>query len=105
MAMPKWMRDQCIIDMGLNLADRDRFDEAITHFDRAIENEPENALFYFFRGRVNRDAGLAARNRINDRRNSCIAYENTSQSDAYFRASTKDYDKAEELGASQENVR
>ena len=104
MAIPKWMRDECIIGIGLNLADRDRFDEAITYFDGAIEGDPENARLYFFRGRIKREAGLASRERISSIYDAYPVYKNTPQSKQYFRASLEDYEKAMELYGSQDDA-
>ena len=94
--MQKWMLKVAQVDIGLNLMNQDKYDEAIRHFTELIKRHPDDDELYFWRGEVYRSAGRFSQlttKSYSDR----IKTINTPQSIDYFENSIKDYEKALEM--------
>ena len=97
--MYKWMVDDAVCMIGLNLADSGQVDKAISHFNQAIKSDANNFKLHFWRGQVHRQAGLENQiKHVNyDRQPNRVEYENTAESIGHFQQSIKDYEKCQDL--------
>ena len=95
--MQKWQLKMAKIDIGLNMKDTDRHEDAIKHFSDLIEEHPDDDEFYYWRGVVYRSAGRALQ-----QVSKCYTSERAEtytpdQSKEFFNKSIKDFEKSLEL--------
>ena len=93
--MQNWMPKYAKVDIGLNLMNSEKYDEAIEHFTALIKKHPDDDELYFWRAQVFRSAGrhLQSTRRYSDR----VDVSNTPESIDCFEKSIKDYHKCLEL--------
>ena len=58
--MYKWMLRELHANIGLNMIDTNRFEEAIKHFDDLIKANPKEDYLYFWRGYAHRRIGISS---------------------------------------------
>ena len=87
--MQDWMVHESEGNIGYNLIDMGDHKGAINYYTDLIASDPDNDVFYFWRGRSYRESALVLR-RQNNR-------ENNEESISHFQKSNDDYRKALEL--------
>ena len=92
--MHDWMINEIKGNIGLNLIEMIKFEEAIQYYTQQINSDPNNAELYFWRGRTYREVALTSKRENN--------HQNTEKSMEYFQNSNDDYQKALELHNKQD---
>ena len=87
--MHQWMRNEIKVNIGLNLIETEQYEQAIEYYTTQIDSDPDNAEWYFWRGRMYRETALTIK-----RSNGNI---NTDVSRTYFNNSNDDYRRALDL--------
>ena len=92
--MQDWMINEIKGNIGLNLFEMIKFEEAIQYYTEQINLDPNNDELYFWRGRTYREVALRTKRENN--------HQNTPKSMEYFQNSNDDYQKALELQNKQD---
>ena len=95
--MQNWMPKYAKVDIGLNLMNSEKYDEAIEHFTALIEKHPDDDELYFWRAQVYRSTGRSLQTICKSGYTDRVNVSNTPESIDCFEKSIKDYDKCLEL--------
>ncbi len=95
--MRNWMTKYSRIDIGLNLMDSGKHEDAIKHFTELIELHPDDDELYFWRGQVYRSAGKALQQVSKCYSSERAEIHTPDESKAFFQKSIEDYEKALEI--------
>ena len=95
--MQKWMTKYANVDVGLNLMDLGKHEDAIKHFTELIEAHPDDDELYFWRGQVYRSAGRKLQQISRSYYSERAEIHNTDESIQFFEKSIQDYEKSLKL--------
>ena len=87
--MQDWMVNEVRGNIGLNLIEMRKHEDAIEYYTEQLKSAPNNDELYFWRGRTYREVALTTKRENKNQDN--------AKSQEYFRKSNQDYWKALEL--------